>query len=384
MEKAVLKLIDLMEEDNKKLRKNIVLLNELNFSKNLYILREAKEALKSRQMFITYLKGPINDERGEIFANFNELSSLLCELPLKIKEKFDIIMYIIKKNIDTGILIESNYFNMEVINNYSFKSAPKEEALAFAKSKTFWHLEDGNNITITEKERAIYEELKKVAIMSSEHIKPVVEAHFTLAFKLIHDLPNIDRENIDEIILAFEKCGLSKELVQEIKDYLNIVAKKKSPTVTPVKRVINNKPILSNKELKTLNRELSQYYDFDSDNVQRPVTLDEELHVISIMQQLGFSENIMTNILNKFKKISCMNPIVLYVRLYDKYAQYQDNEEVKKLLQELENYFQDSFICDNEEYSIIKMCFEDTFNKLLNLIPDNYEYEFKQARLLKR
>ena len=183
MEKAVLKLIDLMEEDNKKLRKNIVLLNELNFSKNLYILREAKEALKSRQMFITYLKGPINDERGEIFANFNELSSLLCELPLKIKEKFDIIMYIIKKNIDTGILIESNYFNMEVINNYSFKSAPKEEALAFAKSKTFWHLEDGNNITITEKERAIYEELKKVAIMSSEHIKPVVEAHFTLACK---------------------------------------------------------------------------------------------------------------------------------------------------------------------------------------------------------
>ena len=42
------------------------------------------------------------------------------------------------------------------------------------------------------------------------------------------------------------------------------------------------------------------------------------------------------------------------------------------------------FICDEEEYAINKMCFIDTFNKLLDSMPHNYDYEFSKAKELKR
>ena len=74
-------------------------------------------------------------------------------------------------------------------------------------------------------------------------------------------------------------------------------------------------------------------------------------------------------------------PVVAYVRLYEKYKSLVDDEEI---LQELEKYFQNMFICDNEEYLKNKMRFEDVFSDLTYHLPRGYDYEFSNARKLKK
>ena len=382
MNKAILKLIKFIKDGNIETNKRVYLIDFLGIKSREYnqIKKEFLETIKERLYFIEYLERSVEDEY-EVFVNFEELSYLFQEMPLKIKEKFDIIIYIIKKNLDVGILSPNNfYFNKEVFMKHRYKSAPLKEIMAFINTYSFGKNEDV--LHLNAKEKAIYDELKEVSSASFKYIDSITFGHFLINKYFLSKMPNITAKDVKLTVQGFKKCGLSESVVNELAIYLSsLISKGKTEPMVVNKTSINVKPMLSNKELKMLNRELSYYYDFDHNKVIRAISLDEEMHIINIMQRLGFKREVMIDILNKFKKISNIDPFVLYVRLYDKYKNTRGSEEV---LKELEGYFQNMFICDEEEYAINKMCFIDTFNKLLSLTDDDYEYEFNYAKSLKR
>ena len=382
MNKAILKLIKFIKDGNTETNKRVYLIDSLGIKSREYnqIKKEFLETVKERLYFIEYLERSVEDEY-EVFVNFEELSYLFQEMPLKIKEKFEIIIYIIKKNLDIGILSPNNfYFNKEVVMKHRYKSAPLEEIMAFINTYSFGKNEDV--LHLNAKEKAIYDELKEVSSASFKYIDSITFGHFLINKYFLSKMPNITAKDVKLTVQGFKKCGLSESVVNELAIYLSsLISKGKTEPMVVNKTSINVKPMLSNKELKMLNRELSYYYDFDRNKVIRAISLDEEMHIINIMQRLGFKREVMIDILNKFKKISNIDPFVLYVRLYDKYKNTRGSEEV---LKELEGYFQNMFICDEEEYAINKMCFIDTFNKLLSLTDDDYEYEFNYAKSLKR
>ncbi len=382
MNKAILKLIKFIKDGNTETNKRVYLIDSLGIKSREYnqIKKEFLETVKERLYFIEYLERSVEDEY-EVFVNFEELSYLFQEMPLKIKEKFEIIIYIIKKNLDIGILSPNNfYFNKEVFMKHRYKSAPLEEIMAFINTYPFDKSEE--ELHLSTKEKAIYDELKEVSSASFKYIDSITFGHFLINKYFLSKIPNITAKDVKLTVQGFKKCGLSESVVNELAIYLSsIISKGKTEPMVVNKTSINVKPMLSNKELKMLNRELSYYYDFDHNKVIRAISLDEEMHIINIMQRLGFKREVMVDILNKFKNISNIDPFVLYVRLYDKYKNTRGSEEV---LLELEGYFQNMFICDEEEYVINKMCFIDTFNKLLSLTDDDYEYEFNYAKSLKR
>ena len=100
------------------------------------------------------------------------------------------------------------------------------------------------------------------------------------------------------------------------------------------------------------------------------------------MQKLYFFKKDIEKVLYHIEcKYSFDHPVVSYVRLYDKYKSFTDNEEI---LQKLEKYFQNMFICDDEEYSENKSNFIETFHVLERRLRKNYDYEFSNARELKK
>lgn len=386
MNKAVEKFIKLIEEEIKNMKKNIFILSKSNRGVTKEDIEGFRDIVKDKEVFVDWLKNPFDGDYdiGKIFVNFEGLSETLKENPLKLKETFEIVMFVIAKNIKIGILLINVcdfYFNMDIINKFHFKSAPKEEVLAFAHSKKFLYSPIKKDLTPQEKE--MYQELLIVSQKSIAHVKSEVDGHEILNKYLLSKFPNIQKEDIPLIMEGFTKCGFTPKVLQDLETYLNIlIDKKKDPIIVPVKEKCLNTPQLSSKELKVLNKELSYYYDFDSDKIIRELTLDEELHVINLMQRLGFREEKITNILDRAKNVISLNPIVLYARLYNKYEAFSDNEKVKALLQELEMYFQNIFMGGDEDYEIAKICFLDTFNELEEAIPHNYEYEFEVARTL--
>ncbi len=386
MNKAVEKFIKFIEEGNDKLEKNIFILSKKRgFPKE--DIEGLKSVLKDRKFLINWLKNPFDDyDIGEVFVNFGDFSVTLKEKPLKLNEIFRIVLFVITKNIEIGILAINEceyYFNMDIISKYHFKSTSKEKILDFIHSKRFIYSPLKNNLTVKEKE--MFQELLIVSKKSIAYIEPIIEGHNILNKYLLNRLPNILKEDIPIILDAFAACGFTSDVLQDLKIYLyNLASKKKEDFTKPIEVKKENEVRLSNKELRCLNKELSSYYDLDHDKAIKVLSLDEEFYVINLMQRLGYSKEVMTNILNKINMLSNINPIVLYARLYDKYASYKEDEKVKELLQELEMYFQNMFICDSEEYAINKMCFYDTFNKLIMTIPNDYEYEFNKALNLKK
>ena len=378
MNKAVEKFIKLMEEENNRLERNIFILSRRNNALDKKDIDDLKDILKDSEILVNWLKNPVNEDCvGKVFVNFRDFSETLKRKPLKLNEIFKIVLYAITKNIEFGLL-EINecdyYFNMDIL---------KKEIIDFAVSKRFIY--SPFEINLTAKEKEMCRELAIVSKKSIAYIQPVIEGHNILNKYLLSKLPDIEKEDIPIIMDGFAVCGFTANVLQSLELYLNnLVSKKKDSIVIPVKERHLNTLQLSNKELRTLNKELSYYYDLDHDKAIRELSLDEEFYVINIMQRLGYSKEVMTNILNKINELSNINPIVLYARIYDKYASYKEAEKIKDILEELEMYFQNMFMCDSEEYTINKMCFYDTFNKLIMTIPNDYEYEFSESLNLKR
>ncbi len=383
MNKSIEKFIKLIEEGNKFYERNLFILKNQDDPNSKREASKIVDILINRRMFVDQLNRIINCDLSdkETFNNFDGLSTLLDSNRLKLKEKFDIILALVERNIKLGFLnIQGYYISLDVVKKYKFTKSSLEEVLKFIRSERFTNLKAEDELT--EKEKAIIDEMTEITRLSTEYLKPTVEGHKILDKYLLSKLPDIKKEDIPFIMEGFTKIEITENILKELEIYLNsLVNKKKDVDNTQVKNNYQSRTMLSNKELRKLNKELSNYYDFESNKIIKALSLDEELYVIYLMQKLNFSKDKIEAILSNYEKMIPFNPIVLYVKLHDKYKNTRESEEI---LKELEGYFQNMFICDEEEYAINKMCFIDTFNKFLDSIPHNYDYEFSKAKELKR
>ena len=99
------------------------------------------------------------------------------------------------------------------------------------------------------------------------------------------------------------------------------------------------------------------------------------------MQKLYFFDEDIEKVLRQIECQYSYIPVVAYVRLYEKYKSLVDDENI---LHELEKYFQNMFICDDEEYLKNQRRFIEVFNELTYHLPRGYDYEFSNARELKK
>ncbi len=320
-----------------------------------------------------------------LYTDFGELTRILKDAKFKVKEILGMLIYFMERNLSTGILevtdIEEAKMRFATLDftktvKVTIKTLyPTLQSIPYEfdeRSRRKFQNLSVQNAYFNKLEDSILEDIIKYLKILDEH--------------LIRKMPYLEAEDSVLIIQSLKYFGVSREVLDEITGYLiTLVNKNKKEDTKP--KVVSRYAMpqkVCDRNTKILYKELANYYDITNNKGIRVLSLEEELYVVYLMQELELSTDIINEALENIHKLSSNNPISLYARLYPKYISFQDIPEVKESLSTLNIYFSQLFICDSEEYAIIKMCFEEEFNNLLKSIPQDYSYEYNNARSLKK
>ena len=380
MSNTIKKFTESLEKNIKILQNNLTM---TPFTKPIGTLMEKDNLLIDQILQRINLKRFINgqEEQSEIYIDFSELSSILNETNLKVREKAEIIIFILKKNLEKL----NNGFNINQLSNYQFKYTNFNEVKNLLLTNHYQQL--CNNKLLSEIEILKLEEIKKVLEINNQ----MIEQHKLIKEHYFDKYPNIDTDDIKFVVTILKDLNIDKKLLDEIKGYFistiekNIQQNKlQKPIIKKENSAISlNTKNISEKEYNYYNRQLKQYYNLDTGKTIRTLSLNEQITCVCILQKMKIENDKINEILYKINKLNSKNPISIYIQMYDKYNYYKSNKKIENILYELDNYFKLIFISNDEDYELIKMFFEDGINEIKELIPKNYEYEYQKAKELK-
>lgn len=396
MNTIIEKLIYFLDKNIEQLR--AILIDSLNRGT---IVSKSKEyyiklyEISQRKNIRNFISVPQNEwiNCNEIFISFDELSPILSESKLRTRDKLEIIMLIFEKNMATNLLNKTiDDFELPILANYPFKFVKFDEAKEFINNNNYKEILK-NKKRLTPLEELKLEEIEKVISENSLNIEQIIKCHKIIKEHYFDKLDDIDKLDIECIINVLKYFKLSKELITEINGYFNSILEKKEKrkkreleeknnNETVVRRESTKVNTISKKEYYYLNKELKKYYDLENKCPIKPLSLEEQIYFVYLLKKLNINDNKINDILNRINKLSSNHPVARFTRLYDKFKYYSNDEQIQFILNELDEYFSQIFICCDDDYEIIKMFFEDDLNKLLELIPNNYEYEHQKAKEL--
>ncbi len=273
----------------------------------------------------------------QVFVDFNLLPKILCKISLKPKEKFEIIIYFLR-----------------ISKKDIIKTFDKEDISTITKA-----LNTGIN---TENF------IKNYNILSEYYNK---------------DNDNLKKEDIEKIKEALIELGIDKKLSYNIySDFLKKINQKKySDKVSTISYEIEKDRKLKEQERYNMIKELENYFDFRNMKCIRFLSMSEVLYVISILKKLKYDDETIRNfiIINEYQ-LNMSNPITRYVQLYDKLKYYVEKYGLLDEFKELNDYFNELFISDDNDYSFYKSCLDKQLDYILSLIPRNYDYELRNTK----
>ena len=395
MNSAVEKFIEYLELSIEEIKKD--LLREATLTRDRGIIAKKKDVITAageRQRIIRLLSTPKEewDKLAEIFIDFNLLADFLSTSPLKPRECMQVVFYMLERNLATPILCdEADGFDAPAIENFEFKTMSKEEAKDIIHSMEYGRLSTANPDDLTEEEIAKYMELKEFIDSNPLDLSYLKELHRNISMHYFEKIDSFDYDDVRAILCVLESFGVPKNMCDSFKYLLDKEVRKREPKeeiiiVRDFHQKLDEKRV-TEKEYKLLNRELKKYFDLDNMYVEEPLSIDMQIYCVSLMIKMGISDAtikkalIVMNRNNKYLS-SNENPIVLFNRLFGRLNYYSENEELCESVKQLMEFFQEIFICSNEDYEFWKSMIGEELDKALSFVPKTYEYEIEEGRNL--
>lgn len=328
---------------------------------------------------------------GEVFIQFDELSTMMEKAGLKMRDKLEIVFHLIRKNMATEIATgECVGFDERLVTKHEFKYLTRNEVFDILYDKKYGKYIKGYTALdgeLTEEEERKIQELKDVIDSYPVDIKDVAAKHVLLKQHLFDKWPLISNEDIAIVVSILSSFGLHEDISEALrfnlrKQVMKREREEQQASISKPKYVYKYQEGLSDREYKRLNRALRPYFDLNSMVASRPLTLEEQITCTKILMDMLLDDATIIAILNQINRLGPKDnhPIRRYLELYDKLIYYSDEDEIDELIAELEQAFKQLFIADNEDYEIIKCVIDDDLNKVLTLIPATYDYEKDKAR----
>lgn len=395
MSSAVVKFIDYLNQSIEDLKQDLV--KEAKLTKDRGIIAKKKDVIASigeRSRIVRLLSTPKDewDKLAEVFIDFNILSDFLIMSPLKTREQLQVILYMLEKNLATPILCdEVDGFDAPAIENFEFKTMTKEEARDMIHSMEYGRLSTADPDDLTEDEIAKYMELKQFIDSNPLDLSYLKELHRNISMHYFEKIDSFDYDDVRATLCVLESFGVPKDMCDSFKYYFDREVKKREPKEEVVivrdfhKKLDENR--ITEKEYNLLNRELKKYFDLDDMYMEEPLTIDMQIYCVSLMMKMRISLDTIKKalkVMNRNNKnlSDSVNPIVLFNRLYGRLNYYSENEELVKAVSQIMNFFQEIFICSNDDYEFWKSMIGEELEKALTLIPNTYEYEIEEAKKL--
>ena len=309
------------------------------------------------------------DMCGEVFIEFDLLSELMLETKLNMKEQADVIEYFISKNLASGVTkVESNYFDIRKLSNFEFENITYEQAKLYLKTDGYRKLSEKENKT--EQEKMILNELENFIDQNTEKHDDITRIHKIIEEEYLNHKENLTEANITSYIEQLKKLNLSEEVANSLRIFLMKKIKKEKPTLQ-LKTIKNLKKdvILSKKQYYELESKLKEMLDLDTMTFKREIYSDELQNLFQIMIQLKYDKETIYEVARKYEKMNQQkNAIVLYLEVIDQLRDYISEAEVHNL----EEIFQETFICNSEDYIEWKNMLKENLLDQINQIPKDH------------
>lgn len=306
---------------------------------------------------------------GEIFVEFDLLSELLIETKLNMKEQAEIIEYLISKNLAAGVAnAKVDYFDIRKLNDFEFKNITYQQAEEFLKTDGYRRLSEKEKKT--ELETNAFIELQNFINQNMEQRNDITTIHKTIEEDYFNHKDSLTEENITSYIDQLKKLKLSDEVATSLRIFLMKKIKKEKPTLQ-LKTIKNLKKdvILSKKQYYELESKLKEMLDLDTMTFKREIYSDELQNLFQIMIQLKYDKETIYEVARKYEKMNQQkNAIVLYLEVIDQLRDYISEEEVHNL----EEIFQETFICNSEDYIEWKNMVKENLLDQINQIPKDH------------
>lgn len=306
---------------------------------------------------------------GEIFVEFDLLSELLIETKLNMKEQAEIIEYLISKNLAAGVAnAKVDYFDIRKLNDFEFKNITYQQAEEFLKTDGYRRLSEKEKKT--ELETNAFIELQNFINQNMEQRNDITTIHKTIEEDYFNHKDSLTEENITSYIEQLKKLNLSEEVANSLRIFLMKKIKKEKPTLQ-LKTIKNLKKdvILSKKQYYELESKLKEMLDLDTMTFKREIYSDELQNLFQIMIQLKYDKETIYEVARKYEKMNQQkNAIVLYLEVIDQLRDYISEEEVHNL----EEIFQETFICNSEDYIEWKNMLKENLLDQINQIPKDH------------
>lgn len=332
-------------------------------------IKICKHSLISNVLRILQIDPSNWDMCGEIFVEFDLLSELLIETKLNMKEQAEIIEYLISKNLAAGVAnAKVDYFDIRKLNDFEFKNITYQQAEEFLKTDGYRRLSEKEKKT--ELETNAFIELQNFINQNMEQRNDITTIHKTIEEDYFNHKENLTEANITSYIEQLKKLNLSEEVATSLRIFLMKKIKKEKPTLQ-LKTIKNLKKdvILSKKQYYELESKLKEMLDLDTMTFKREIYSDELQNLFQIMIQLKYDKETIYEVARKYEKMNQQkNAIVLYLEVIDQLRDYISEEEVHNL----EEIFQETFICNSEDYIEWKNMLKENLLDQINQIPKDH------------
>lgn len=326
-----------------------------------------------------------------ITDDFKDLSDCLVESPLKKNERFDIVMMLIKRNIDNNLTTDDR--NILILDGPMLsKSGISLEILdkLVKKNKLNTIMNEMSEEELTAEEKEIKEKIFSIAKDTDLSIgEKYAKNHKILEQLYFNNIDGYDSEDIKSIILALKNISISDEICDDIEYILNrnltrrVKKQKREVTVHfSDSNKKESKKYISDKEYKEIKKELKKYIDLYTMMPTRDLSEEEVMYCANLLLKIGTEENLVKTLFFRSEKTANIkgNPIGTYNKIYDKLKFYEDGLLLQESMAVVNDYIREVFISTDDDYYFWKEQIAFELTNIINMLPKSYKYEIEKAK----
>lgn len=346
------------------------------------------------------ISGDKDSNKRVITYQLDFVAEDLLSSPLNPRERTDIILYLMERNITIGYILDSDKKRRLIKHEkfYEYGITPKmvDELFNNGTVEDLFYTDD----TLLDKESLEMKNIMKECIVILDKNNSFIKNHQKIKTHFLDKKNKYDETDIEEVYNALLGLEIDDRLCNTMKFVLKkrlekrkkqeargIVSKKKIATSneeTQNTEISKKKTkYLSEKEYKRIKKESLTYFDSYKGIPTRELSIDEILYCASLLFKIGEEDSIVRALYDrssynkKLLESAEENPIATYLMVYDKLKFYEEKLEIEDEITLLDNYFQETFLSGSEDYSVWKQAISEELIDLLEKIPVGYKYEIE-------
>lgn len=337
-----------------------------------YDIAKCKNEIAQMRELVGHLTANVknNNEITQIFTDFESLSNYMLLAGLSQSDILDVINVTVFVNLYLPAFIE---INDEKEYKYKYEKAKYKLERKLKKAQRKNNIEQ--IISLTRK------------LTGLEKIKTVHSCCNTVMKHYFKKDNSYQYEDVEILMKAFSSLNINSEIRKKIRRAL-VKPLKDANKKSDIKDIsFNNgeykKNLITDQDYKKLRKELNSYFDFYNVKPLKELNGEEIERCIEILIKLDEENRIHQFLytINQGKEFTKPNnPISYYVSIYNKLKYYEEKLNISNNLNNINEYLQKLFICDDSEYEFYKELIEEELNKIVKLIPNTYEYEIETVK----